>query len=373
MDNSVQQQAQKCLACKKPLCKVACPLGNDIPNVLQLVKNQQYRQAVGLFGHAFGELCGYLCPHQQQCLGACVLNAKGNAVNFPLVERWLFHNFPVEICQKSSALQGKKVCVVGGGVSGLTFAIKVLQAGADVTVFEPYKLLSTLYTIPSFRLPRQVLDNLVQRVQSSPIKIVCQQVQPSQIATLAEQYHFVYVATGVGEARTLGIPGQELATTYQQCLLGKLCGNVVVVGGGNTAIDCARLAKSQGCNVTVVYRRSEEEMPAFQTEVDHAKNEGVLLQTHQAPVSLEKQGQNLCLTVAKTVSHNRKSLQITNETHQICCDFVVSALGNNTSPFASLQQQALPNVLFGGDVAGGSLVVHAIRDALLCATKLEER
>ncbi len=373
MDNSVQQQAQKCLACKKPLCKVACPLGNDIPGVLQLVCNQQYTQAVGLFGHPFGELCGYLCPHQQQCFGACVLNAKGNAVDFPLVERWLFHNFPVEICPKGSTLQGKKVCVVGGGVSGLTFAIKALQEGADVTVFESNKLLSTLYTIPRFRLPRQVLDGFVERVQSSPIKIIQREVQPSEIANLAEKYCIVYVATGVGSARTLGIIGQELATTYQQCLLGKLSGNVVVAGGGNTAIDCARLAKSQGCNVTVVYRRSEEEMPAFQTEVAHAKNEGVLLQTFQAPVSLQKQGQKLCLTVAKTVSHNRKSLEITNETHQICCDFVVSALGNNKSAFASLQQEALPNVLFGGDVAGGNLVVHAIRDALLCATKLEER
>lgn len=364
-------EASKCLVCKNALCQSNCPIANQIPEIVSLVKAEKWSKASKLVAHPFGEVCGYVCPHDEQCFGNCVLNAKKNAVDFPQIERALFAQNPFQWKIVGNKMAGQKVAIVGGGVAGLTFASQMYREGAKVTIYEKDELLSTLKLIPNHRLPSVAVERITDHIPQE-IDVVSEQIDEKKLASLQANFDIVYIATGATINYTLGVDGQELATTSNQCLAGNVSGKVIVVGGGNTAIDCATLAKRLGCDVTIAYRRSEADMPAFAKEIANAKSMGVNFLFNVAPTKLQKTATNLTLTVAKTVSNGRSCLQITDEMATLSCNHVVCAIGascdkslfGGAKPQPNEHNQISHNTFVGGDVVGGGLVVKAVQHAL---------
>ena len=379
MADCFQQQVNKCLMCARPLCKDGCPLHNCIPEVIGHIRKGNYAQAVLSIGHPFGEICGYVCPHENACQGACVLGRKGEPVLISAVERELFATHPYVVERRANTLQGKRYAVVGGGIAGLTFASKVYEQGADVTVYEQDELLSTIKLIPKFRLPLDAILRAQQTVQDK-FNIICEQIDSERLKTLQAQFDGVYVATGLTLDYGLGVEGQALATNYRDCLKGNYTrGTVVVVGGGNSAMDCARLTKSHGCKVVVAYRRTQSDMPAFAKEINEAKSEGVEFMFNVAPTKLTQSNGKLILTLAKTVNEGRGKLIVTNDTFDLDCNSVIAAIGSKfDNSVMSAERNAeqflqYDNVYLGGDAKGGRLVVHAVSDGLTTANLIIEK
>lgn len=365
----------RCLQCKNPGCSAACPLGNDIPTIVRLVREGKFAMAVQVVGHPFGGVCGYVCPHENQCQGGCVLAKRGQAVPTGEAEATAFTNSPYVVARRDDKLAGRRVAVVGGGVSGITFAVKCYESGADVTVYESNMLLSTLYGIPEFRLPHRLLDDIVRSVEQSDIRVEHKYVCQADIAAMQNDNDIVYLAVGRTVCRALGVTGEEYATTADKFLHeSMLPRDVIVVGGGNTAMDCARLNARLGGKTMIAYRRAMADMPCYAKEVQAAADDGVMFETNLAPVMVDKQADGrLSVTFARTNSEGRGRLSVTDELHTFSCDCLVVAAGNMLDGNVYAQDKTVPvdncgnasgNLYAGGDCAGGSLVVEAVKAAI---------
>lgn len=377
MTEQTQVQLMRCLQCKNPGCSAACPLGNDITTIVRLVREGKFAMAVQVVGHPFGGVCGYVCPHENQCQGGCVLAKRGQAVPTGEAEATAFTNSPYVVARRDDKLAGRRVAVVGGGVSGITFAVKCYESGADVTVYESNMLLSTLYGIPEFRLPHRLLDDIVRSVEQSDIRVEHKYVCQADIAAMQNDNDIVYLAVGRTVCRALGVTGEEYATTADKFLHeAMLPRDVIVVGGGNTAMDCARLNARLGGKTMIAYRRAMADMPCYAKEVQAAADDGVMFETNLAPVMVDKQADGrLSVTFARTNSEGRGRLSVTDELHTFSCDCLVVAAGNMLDGNVYAQDKTVPvdncgnvdgNLYAGGDCAGGSLVVEAVK-AAICA------
>ncbi len=374
----------RCLQCKNPGCSAACPLGNDIPTIVRLVREGKFAMAVQVVGHPFGGVCGYVCPHENQCQGGCVLAKRGQAVPTGEAEAIAFTNSPYVVARRDDKLAGRRVAVVGGGVSGITFAVKCYESGADVTVYESNMLLSTLYGIPEFRLPHRLLDDIVRSVEQSDIRVEHKYVCQADIAAMQNDNDIVYLAVGRTVCRALGVTGEEYATTADKFLHeAMLPRDVIVVGGGNTAMDCARLNARLGGKTMIAYRRAMADMPCYAKEVQAAADDGVMFETNLAPVMVDKQADGrLSVTFARTNSEGRGRLSVTDELHTFSCDCLVVAAGNMLDGNVYAQDKTVPvdncgnvdgNLYAGGDCAGGSLVVEAVKSAICACNGVVER
>lgn len=374
----------RCLQCKNPGCSAACPLGNDIPTIVRLVREGKFAMAVQVVGHPFGGVCGYVCPHENQCQGGCVLAKRGQAVPTGEAEATAFANSPYVVARRDDKLAGRRVAVVGGGVSGITFAVKCYESGADVTVYESNMLLSTLYGIPEFRLPHRLLDDIVRSVEQSDIRVEHKYVCQADIAAMQNDNDIVYLAVGRTVCRALGVTGEEYATTADKFLHeAMLPRDVIVVGGGNTAMDCARLNARLGGKTMIAYRRAMADMPCYAKEVQAAADDGVMFETNLAPVMVDKQADGrLSVTFARTNSEGRGRLSVTDELHTLSCDCLVVAAGNMLDGNVYAQDKTVPvdncgnasgNLYAGGDCAGGSLVVEAVKAAICACDGVVER
>lgn len=384
MTEQTQAQLMRCLQCKNPGCSAACPLGNDIPTIVRLVREGKFAMAVQVVGHPFGGVCGYVCPHENQCQGGCVLAKRGQAVPTGEAEATAFTNSPYVVARRDDKLAGRRVAVVGGGVSGITFAVKCYESGADVTVYESNMLLSTLYGIPEFRLPHRLLDDIVRSVEQSDIRVEHKYVCQADIAAMQNDNDIVYLAVGRTVCRALGVTGEEYATTADKFLHeAMLPRDVIVVGGGNTAMDCARLNARLGGKTMIAYRRAMSDMPCYAKEVQAAADDGVMFETNLAPVMVDKQTDGrLSVTFARTNSEGRGRLSVTDELHTFSCDCLVVAAGNMLDGNVYAQDKTVPvdncgnvdgNLYAGGDCAGGSLVVEAVKAAICAYDDVVER
>lgn len=384
MTEQTQAQLMRCLQCKNPGCSAACPLGNDIPTIVRLVREGKFAMAVQVVGHPFGGVCGYVCPHENQCQGGCVLAKRGQAVPTGEAEATAFTNSPYVVARRDDKLAGRRVAVVGGGVSGITFAVKCYESGADVTVYESNMLLSTLYGIPEFRLPHRLLDDIVRSVEQSDIRVEHKYVCQADIAAMQNDNDIVYLAVGRTVCRALGVTGEEYATTADKFLHeAMLPRDVIVVGGGNTAMDCARLNARLGGKTMIAYRRAMADMPCYAKEVQAAADDGVMFETNLAPVMVDKQADGrLSVTFARTNSEGRGRLSVTDELHTFSCDCLVVAAGNMLDGNVYAHDKTVPvdncgnvdgNLYAGGDCAGGSLVVEAVKAAICAYNGVFER
>ena len=367
-------ESQRCLKCKAPTCIGGCPVGWNIPEFLRLVSAGDFTSATLTVGHLFGEVCGYVCARDKQCKGHCVLAKKGCGIDVGAVERQAFSVAFPRVTQQDNALQGVSVAVVGGGVSGVTFAVKCVQHGADVTLFEQKQLLNTLKSIPEMRLPRAALERIEHAVNASSVKIVQRKVDEKTLAELQKNYDVVYLATGAMKPNLLGIDGEQFVTQADGFLRGNNFAPALIIGGGNTAMDCAMLNASKGHDTVVCYRRARNDMPAFDAEVSLAEQCGASFVFNAAPMSVVKNVDGtLTVTFAKTQCEGRGKLVITDETFELQCNLLVAATGSifDASVFTADRflrtdehNCVCGNLYSGGDATGKGLAVLAVADAL---------
>ncbi|KYH40361.1 MAG: dihydropyrimidine dehydrogenase subunit A [Candidatus Bathyarchaeota archaeon B26-2] len=294
-------EAKRCLQCKVPRCVEGCPVGIDIPAFIKFIREGKFEEAIEKIKekNSLPAICGRVCPQENQCMGKCILGLRGDPVNIGGLERFAAdyerrRGFSKPEIQRST---GKDVAVVGSGPAGLTAAAELAKMGHNVTIFEalhsPGGVL--MYGIPEFRMPKDIVLSEVRYVESLGVRLV-KDVIVGRVITLKDLFEMgfdaVFLGTGAGLPRFLDVPGENLCGIYSNEFLIrvnlmkayafpkydtpiKVKGRAAVIGGGNVAMDAARSALRLGGDVTVIYRRTEAEMPARREEVINAKEEGV--------------------------------------------------------------------------------------------------
>lgn len=376
-------EADRCLNCKHKPCVNGCPVGINIPGFISKIKEKDYEGAFDVIhqSSSLPAVCGRVCPQEVQCEAKCVRGIKGDPVGIGRLERFVsdYHNNNKKEESVKPNSNGHKVAVIGSGPAGLTCAGSLGQKGYDVTIFEalhtPGGVL--VYGIPEFRLPKSIVEKEIENLKSLGVKIETNMVigKVLSIDELLEDFGFeaIFIASGAGLPKFMGIPGENLKGVFSanEILTRvnlmkaykegastpiKNSKNVVVVGGGNVAMDAARCAKRLGANVTIVYRRSLEELPARKEEVHHAMEEGIVFKLLTNPVELigdETQ------TVAKIkcvemelgepdASGRRKPVVKPDSQFELDADCVIMALGTSPNPLIKSTTSGLETEKWGG-------------------------
>ena len=366
-----QEEAGRCLQCKNPQCQKGCPVSIDIPSFIKEVEEGNIAEAAKVIGKssALPAVCGRVCPQESQCEGKCIRGIKGEPVSIGKLERfvadWSREN-GVEP-EEPQAANGKKVAVIGSGPSGLTCAGDLAKLGYDVTIFEalhePGGVL--VYGIPEFRLPKEsVVKHEIENVKKLGVKIETNVVigQATKIEELLNEEGFdaVFIGSGAGLPRFMGISGESANGVFSAneyltrsnlmkafrdeydtpIVAGK---KVAVVGGGNVAMDAARTALRLGAEVHIVYRRSEEELPARVEEVHHAKEEGVIFDLLTNPVEIIEDEKGWvkgmkCIRMElgePDASGRRKPVEVAGSEFELEVDTVIMSLGTSPNPLIS--------------------------------------
>ncbi|HRR89102.1 MAG TPA: NAD(P)-dependent oxidoreductase, partial [Methanoculleus sp.] len=308
-------EAERCLQCKKPLCVKGCPVGIDIPGFVHQVAEGNFPAAARSLKdqNMLPAICGRVCPQETQCEGVCVLGNKETPIRIGALERfvadWERQNNPTlpDVARPT----GKRVAVVGSGPAGLTAAAELARAGHAVTIFESLHAAGGVlaYGIPAFRLPKDIVRAEIEQVLALGVRLKKNHLVGMSVG-LDELlgYDAVFLATGAGLPAFMGIPGENLNGVYSANeFLTRVnlmhadafpeydtpvlhAGRVAVIGGGNVAMDAARVARRLGAKVYLIYRRGEEEMPARRAEVVHAKEEGIEFLTCTNPIRILGKG-----------------------------------------------------------------------------------
>ena len=307
-------EAARCLNCKNHPCVSGCPVQVKIPEFIKKITEKDYEGAYQVIHEtsSLPAVCGRVCPQETQCESKCIRGIKGEPVGIGRLERFVadWHNANVQEAPAKPVSNGHKVAVIGSGPSGLTCAGDLAKKGYDVTVFEALHLAGgvLVYGIPEFRLPKAIVQKEVDGLKALGVKVETNMVigRVVSIDELMSEYGFeaVYVASGAGLPRFMGIPGESLNGVYSaneyltRVNLMKAykedsrtpimkSKSVAVVGGGNVAMDAARCAKRLGAeNVYIVYRRGMAELPARKEEVEHAEEEGIVFKTLTNPTEV---------------------------------------------------------------------------------------
>lgn len=409
------QEAERCIQCKKPMCVAGCPVSIDIPRFIRHLLVRDLDGALAALNEAnlFPSICGRVCPQEMQCEAQCILAKKMEPVAIGRLERFVgdFARAPKAVPPRFARSLGK-VAIVGSGPGGLATAADLVRYGCDVTVFEALHVVGGVlrYGIPSFRLPRTIISREVQRLRDLGVKFETNKVigKTFTIAQLMEEHGFdaAFIAAGAGAPSFLGIPGEFAGQVYSAnefLTRVNLMGgdrfpyldtpisqgkSVVVIGAGNTAMDCLRVSKRLGVpTVRCVYRRSEAEAPARLEELRHAKEEGIEFFFLHAPVAIrtDEEGSVTGMRVQKMQlgepdDQGRRRPIPLDEFVELECDTVIYALGTNANPIITeatpglglnkwgyivadeaTQSTTLPGVFAGGDiVTGGATVILAM-------------
>lgn len=364
-----QEEAARCLQCKKPGCVAGCPVSVDIPGFIDLIAKGDMTGAIrNLWGkNALPAVCGRVCPQEIQCEGKCILARKGDPVAIGNLERYCAdyerENGTGELPPKQGAT-GKKIAVVGSGPSGLTVAGDLIVKGHDVTIYEAFHKAGgvLIYGIPEFRLPKAIVAQEINFLERLGVKLECNAVVGRTVSLdelFEEGYDAIYVGVGAGLPRFMNIPGENLvgilsANEYltranlmkaykfpevdTPIPLGK---NVVVLGAGNVAMDAARTAMRLGAaSSKIVYRRSREEMPARGAEIHHAEEEGIelFLLTNPTKYLGNEKGRLTGMECLKMElgepdeSGRRRPVAIEGSEFELECDLCIVAVGSGANP-----------------------------------------
>ena len=370
-------EAKRCLNCPNPLCRTGCPVSVRIPEFISKVVEEDFDAAYDILTstNSLPAVCGRVCPQEKQCESKCVRGKKGESVAIGRLERFVadYHNAkkekaPVEV----PASNGHKVAVIGSGPSGLTCAGDLRKMGYDVTIFEAFHKSGgvLVYGIPQFRLPKEIVQVEIDNLVAMGVKIVNNAVigKSETVDELFEDgFEAVYIGSGAGLPQFLHIPGENLLGVYSanEILTRtnlmkayrddydtplKRFHNVAVVGGGNVAMDAARVAKRLGDgHVYITYRRGMDELPARKEEVEHAVAEGIEFQLLNNPVSVvgDENGRVTGIELIRQElgepdeKGRRSPVPIEGSNWVLPCDAVIIAIGTSPNP---LIRSTTPNL-----------------------------
>ena len=423
-----QHEAHRCMDCANPGCVKGCPVGIDIPRFIKHIEKGEFIEAAHTIKEtsALPAVCGRVCPQEKQCESQCIhLKTGGKAVAIGYLERFAA-DYEREHAQAEpivpSVKKNMKVGVVGSGPAGLSFAGSMAKRGYDVTVFEALHEIGGVlkYGIPEFRLPNKVVEYEIQNLEKSGVRFVKDCIVGKTISVEqleAEGYKGIFVASGAGLPRFMNIPGENSINIMSSneyltrvnlmdasneesdtpIAFGK---HVAVVGGGNTAMDSVRTALRLGAETaTIIYRRSEEEMPARLEEVHHAKQEGVQFLTLHNPIEYiaDEKGHVKQVVLQKMelgepdASGRRSPVPIEGAIEKMDVDLVIVSIGVSPNPIVphsveglSLgkkgtievnegMQSSIPTIFAGGDIVrGGATVILAMGDGKHAAESMDK-
>ncbi len=370
-------EAGRCLNCKNAMCVKGCPVSIDIPAFIHEVKEENFAGAYEIISQssALPAVCGRVCPQESQCEGKCIRGIKGEPVSIGKLERFVADWACANGIKPNAATEkkGKKVAVIGSGPAGLTCAGDLAKLGYDVTIFEALHEAGgvLVYGIPEFRLPKErVVAKEIENVKSLGVRIETNVVigKSTTIDELMEKEGFsaVFIGSGAGLPKFMGIPGEQAngvfsANEYltRSNLMKAFDENsptpimrakkAVIVGGGNVAMDAARTALRLGAETHIVYRRSEEELPARVEEVHHAKEEGIIFDLLTNPVEI-LQDENGWVKGVKCIrmelgepdeSGRRRPVAVEGSEFVIDADAVIMSLGTSPNPLISSTTEGL--------------------------------
>ncbi len=372
-----EAEAARCLNCKKPRCVEGCPVSIDIPGFITKVKESDVKGAYDVISQssALPAVCGRVCPQESQCEGVCVRGVKGEPVSIGKLERYVADTARAMGIKPSTdaAPKGKKVAIIGSGPAGLTCAGDLARMGYNVTIFEAlHKAGGVLvYGIPEFRLPKEaVVEKEIENVKALGVKIEtdCIIGKSTTIDSLMKEegYDAVFIGSGAGLPKFMHIPGEQAMGVFSaneyltRSNLMKAFSpdsrtpimkpkKAVIVGGGNVAMDAARTALRLGAETHIVYRRSEEELPARREEVLHAKEEGIIfnLLTNPVEIHADENGWVKGITCLRMElgepdeSGRRSPVEIPGSEFFIECDAVIMSLGTSPNPLISSTTEGL--------------------------------
>jgi len=425
-------EASRCIKCKKPFCIEGCPVSVPIPDFISLITKDDYEKAAMkiMEKNALPAVCGRVCPQEKQCEAKCILGKKGDPVAIGRLERfaadWLMNNSTKMDPEKNaikSSTTGYKVAVVGSGPSGLTVAGDMILKGHEVTIFEalhkPGGVL--IYGIPEFRLPKKIVQKEIDNLKNLGVKVMLNAIISRLITIdeLEEEYDAIYLGLGAGLPNFLGIKGENLIGVFSsneyltRTNLMKAykfpeydtpvikAKDVVVFGAGNVAMDSARTALRIGAeNVSIIYRRSRDEMPARQEEIHHAEEEGIklLLLTNPIKFTGDDKGRLTAVECIKMElgepdeSGRRRPVPIKDSIFTIPCDMAVIAIGSGANPLLTSSTSGLElnkrgyiktdtrtgkttrqKIWAGGDIVTGSAtVIQAMGAGRIAANSIHE-
>ena len=385
-EQTAMDEALRCLHCKHKPCISGCPVQIHIPDFIAKVAEGDFETAYQIISESSSlpAVCGRVCPQERQCESKCVRGIKGDAVSIGRLERFVadWHNSHCKVWPAVPERNGHKVAVIGSGPSGLTCAGDLARLGYDVTVFEALHIAGgvLVYGIPEFRLPKKIVELEVNGLKALGVKIVTNVVigRSMSIDDLFDDgFEAVYIGSGAGLPRFMGIPGESLKEVYSaneyltRVNLMKAyqpgsttpiyhARKVAVVGGGNVAMDAARSAIRLGAEeVYVLYRRSFEEIPARQEEVQHAREEQIRFQTLTNPVEiLGSDDGNVtgvrCIRMElgePDATGRRRPVPVPDSDFVIDADCVIMAIGTSPNPLIKSTTGGLEVNARGGIVA----------------------
>ncbi len=432
-DEQAALEAGRCLLCKNHPCVSGCPVGVMVPGFISKVREKKYEEAYEIISQSsmLGAVCGRVCTQEKQCENQCIRGIKGEPVSIGRLERFVSDKHFEKLVSEGKKTNAKpvtqhkagKIAVVGSGPSGLACAYGLINLGYEVTVFEAlHKIGGVLvYGIPEFRLPKRVVSVCTDELEAKGVKFETDVVigKTMTIDELKNEmgYDAVFVGTGAGLPKFMGIPGENfngvlsanefltrvnLMTAYKAdsatpIRVGK---RVAVVGGGNVAMDAARCARRLGAEVTIVYRRTEVELPARREEIARATEEGIKFSflSNPSEITADEDGwvTGILIDVMELgqpdASGRRKPVSSGKPLQKIECDTVIMALGTSPNPLIVSTTEGLETgpkgdicvsdetgktscdgVFAGGDVVTGSAtVISAMRAGKLAAIAIDE-
>ena len=370
-------EASRCINCKNAQCVKGCPVSINIPGFIEQVKEGKFEEAYQIISEssALPAVCGRVCPQESQCEGKCIRGIKGDPISIGKLERFVADWARENGIKPEGAKEktGKKVAVIGSGPAGLTCAGDLAKMGYDVTIFEALHEAGgvLVYGIPEFRLPKDaVVKKEIENVKSLGVKIETDVVigKATTIDELMDEEGFdaVFIGSGAGLPKFMGIPGEQangvfsaneyltrsnLMKAFKEDSSTPImrAKKVAVVGGGNVAMDAARTALRLGAEVHIVYRRSEEELPARVEEVHHAKEEGVIFDLLTNPVEILAD-ENGWVSGIKCIrmelgepdaSGRRRPVEVPGSEFTIDVDCVIMSLGTSPNPLISSTTEGL--------------------------------
>lgn len=398
------EEANRCLLCKKPRCKEACPINTSIPEVISLYREDKFEEAGKMLfeNNPLSAVCAIVCPHEGQCAGSCIRGIKGEPIHFYEIEEEVSGKYLETLNFKKGQGNRDRIAIVGGGPAGITIAFILAQKGFKVTIFEAHEKIGGVlrYGIPEYRLPNSMIDSISNKLVQLGVQIR-PNIMIGPVITLdrliEDGYKAVFIGTGVWNAKKLNIKGETLGNVHyaidylkapEVYNLGK---TVCVIGAGNVAMDAARVAKRSGAeHVYVVYRKGFEQMTATNKEIEEAKEDGVEFDLFKAPIEILEDGIKVVKTENIEVDGKIQTKMLDEESF-IKCDTTIIAISQEPrNTIASRDKELETNkwglvvtdeegrttkkgVFASGDVVtGAKTVVHAVNHAKTVANAIEK-